>query len=148
MSEGTANHPLTKNRGYDVIVTGLDGRPEIFTDYSDHPFAHGTDRRRCLTVAVKNPRPPVAISSFTCSVPHYRKQLALPDFSPLSQDRLAIQLIRERGALDDIRAGRIERAISRCRNIWASLPGAGYGQREHSLEKLVTVWRTAGGVPA
>ena len=78
----------------------------------------------------------------------YRKQLALPDFSPLSQDRLAIQLIRERGALDDIRAGRIERAISRCRNIWASLPGAGYGQREHSLEKLVTVWRTAGGVPA
>ncbi|MFA8068000.1 lysozyme, partial [Escherichia coli] len=22
-----------------------------------------------------------------------------------------------------------------------------YGQREHSLEKLVTVWRTAGGVP-
>ncbi|HAN8587946.1 TPA: glycoside hydrolase family 104 protein, partial [Escherichia coli] len=27
-------------------------------------------------------------------------------------------------------------------------PGAGYGQREHPLEKLVTVWRTAGGVPA
>ncbi|HGT3900872.1 TPA: lysozyme, partial [Escherichia coli] len=25
---------------------------------------------------------------------------------------------------------------------------AGYGQREYSLEKLVTVWRTAGGVPA
>ncbi len=67
VSEGTANHPLTKNRGYDVIVTGLDGKPEIFTDYSDHPFAHGTDRRRCLTVAVKNQRPPVAISSFTCS---------------------------------------------------------------------------------
>lgn len=41
VSEGTANHPLTKNRGYDVIVTGLDGKPEIFTDYSDHPFAHG-----------------------------------------------------------------------------------------------------------
>lgn len=67
VSEGTANHPLTKNRGYDVIVTGLDGKPEIFTDYSDHPFAQLTDRRRCLTVAVKNQRPPVAISSFTCS---------------------------------------------------------------------------------
>lgn len=26
VSEGTANHPLTKNRGYDVIVTGLDGK--------------------------------------------------------------------------------------------------------------------------
>lgn len=66
VSEGTANHPLTKNRGYDVIVTGLDGKPEIFTDYSDHPFAHGRPAR-CLTVAVKNPRHPVAISSFTCS---------------------------------------------------------------------------------
>ncbi|MDO1871306.1 lysozyme, partial [Escherichia coli] len=56
--------------------------------------------------------------------PHTRLLLALPDFSPWSQDRLAIQLNRERGALDDIRAGRIERAISRWRNIWAALPGA------------------------
>lgn len=33
--------------------------------------------------------------------------------------------------------------------LGAVLPhGTGYGQREHSLEKLVTVWRTAGGVPA
>ncbi|HBZ7826215.1 TPA: glycoside hydrolase family 104 protein, partial [Klebsiella pneumoniae] len=77
--------------------------------------------------------------------PHYQKQLALPDFSPVSQDRLAIQLIRERGALEDLQQGRIERAISRCRNIWASLPGAGYGQREHSLDKLVALWRKAGG---
>ncbi|MEG9057847.1 glycoside hydrolase family protein, partial [Escherichia coli] len=68
--------------------------------------------------------------------------------SMLLTDLLHGNTHRERGALDDIRAGRIERAISRCRNIWASLPGAGYGQREHSLEKLVTVWRTAGGVPA
>ncbi|EFN8265710.1 phage baseplate assembly protein V [Escherichia coli] len=145
VSEGTANHPLTKNRGYDVIVTGLDGKPEIFTDYSDHPFAHGRPAK------VFNRRGEKSTASGRYQQlylfwPHYRKQLALPDFSPLSQDRLAIQLIRERGALDDIRAGRIERAISRCRNIWASLPGAGYGQREHSLEKLVTVWRTAGGV--
>ncbi|MCD9457358.1 glycoside hydrolase family 104 protein, partial [Klebsiella pneumoniae] len=80
--------------------------------------------------------------------PHYKKPLALPDFSPVSQDRLAIQLIRERGALEDLQQGRIERAISRCRNIWASLPGAGYGQREHSLDKLVAVWRKAGGVSA
>ncbi|HHG7052947.1 TPA: glycoside hydrolase family protein, partial [Klebsiella pneumoniae] len=63
----------------------------------------------------------------------------------VSQDRLAIQLIRERAALEDLQQGRIERAISRCRNIWASLPGAGYGQREHCLDRLVAVWRKAGG---
>ncbi|EFK1738179.1 glycoside hydrolase family protein [Escherichia coli] len=109
VSEGTANHPLTKNRGYDVIVTGLDGKPEIFTDYSDHPFAHGRPAK------VFNRRGEKSTASGRYQQlylfwPHYRKQLALPDFSPLSQDRLAIQLIRERGALDDIRAGRIERA--------------------------------------
>ncbi len=146
-SEGTAMHPLTKNRGYDVIVTGIDGKPEIFTDYTDHPFAHGRPAK------VFNRRGEKSTASGRYQQlylywPHYQKQLALPDFSPLSQDKLTIQLIRERGAIEDIKAGRIERAISRCRNIWASLPGAGYGQREHSLDKLVTVWRTAGGVMA
>lgn len=66
VSEGTANHTLTKNRGYDVIVTGLDGKPEIFTDYSDHPFAHGRPAK-VFNRRGENPRPPVAISSFTCS---------------------------------------------------------------------------------
>ena len=101
-SEGTANHPLTKNRGYDVIVTGLDGKPEIFTDYSDHPFAHGRPPK------VFNRRGEKSTASGRYQQlylfwPHYKKQLSLPDFSPLSQDRLAIQLIRERGAIDDIR---------------------------------------------
>lgn len=142
-SEGTATHPLTQNQGYDVIVTGLDGTPEIFTDYSDHPFACGRPAK------VFNRRGEKSTASGRYQQlyrywPHYQKQLALPDFSPLSQDKLAIHLIGERGALEDLRQGQIERAISRCRTIWASLPGAGYGQREHSLAQLVTIWRTAG----
>ena len=32
--------------------------------------------------------------------------------------------------------GDIRQAIDRCSNIWASLPGAGYGQFEHGL----TAW--------
>lgn len=66
VSEGTANHPLTKNRGYDVIVTGLDGKPEIFTDYSDHPFAHGRPAKVFNRRGEKSTAS-VAISSFTCS---------------------------------------------------------------------------------
>jgi len=146
-AEGTAIHPLTKNRGYDVIVTGMNGKPEIFTDYRDHPFAHGRPAK------IFNRRGEKSTASGRYQQlyrywPHYQQQLGLPDFSPLSQDKLAIQLMRERGALDDVRQGRIGSAISRCCNIWASLPGAGYGQREHNLEKLVTVWRSAGGVTA
>ena len=52
VSEGTANHPLTKNRGYDVIVTGLDGSRK-FSPTTVTTRSHMADRRRCLTVAVK-----------------------------------------------------------------------------------------------
>ena len=58
----------------------------------------------------------------------YRKQLGLKDLSPKSQDAVALQQIKERGALPMIDRGDIRQAIDRCSNIWASLPGAGYGQ--------------------
>ena len=41
---------------------------------------------------------------------------------------MALQQIKERGALPMINCGDIRQAIDRCGNIWASLPGAGYGQ--------------------
>jgi muramidase (phage lysozyme) len=79
---------------------------------------------------------------------HYRSALSLPDFGALSQDRWAIQLIKERSALADIKAGRIVDAIAKCRNLWASLPGAGYNQREHKHEVLVERFIAAGGALA
>ena len=33
----------------------------------------------------------------------------------------------------------IRQAIDRCSNIWASLPGAGYGQFERQTDSLITV---------
>ena len=41
---------------------------------------------------------------------------------------MALQQIKERGALPMIDHGDIRQAIDRCSNIWASLPGAGYGR--------------------
>ena len=45
-----------------------------------------------------------------------------------------MQQIKERGALPMIDRGDIRQAIDRCSNIWASLPGAGYGQFEHKAD--------------
>ena len=67
----------------------------------------------------------------------YRKQLGLKDFSPKSWDAVALQQIKERGALPMIDRGDIRQAIDRCSNIWASLPGAGYGQFEHKADSLI-----------
>ena len=124
----------TRNHGYDVIVGG-----ELFTDYPDHP-------RKLVTL---NPK-----LKSTGAGRHqllsrwwdaYRKQLGLKDFSP-ELDAVALQQIKERGALPMIDRGDIRQAIDRCSNIWASLPGAGYGQFEHKADSLIAKrWKKRGG---
>lgn len=147
VSEGTSTNLATDNDGYDVIVTGVDGKPEVFTDYSDHPFAHG------------RPSKPINSHGLTSNAsgryqimlhdwPHYKAQLNLPDFGPDSQDAYALQLIKERHALPLIEAGRFSEAVTACSNLWASLPGAGYGQHENKLAKLQDAYVAAGGVVA
>ena len=69
----------------------------------------------------------------------------LKDFSPKSQDAVALQQIKERGALPMIDRGRYPSAIDRCSNIWASLPGAGYGQFEHKADSLTVKFKEAAG---
>ena len=96
-SEGTDNgRQKTRNHGYDVIVGG-----ELFTDYSDHP-------RKLVTL---NPKlKSTGVTSFfpVGGMPTARS--SLKDFSPKSQDAVALQQIKERGALPmidrgDIRSG-------------------------------------------
>ena len=74
----------------------------------------------------------------------YRSALGLKDFSPKSQDAVALQQIKERGALPMIDRGDIRQAIDRCSNIWASLPGAGYGQFEHKADSLIAKIQRSG----
>ena len=133
-SEGTDNgRQKTRNHGYDVIVGG-----ELFTDYSDHP-------RKLVTLKPKTQinRRRTLPASFPLVYCH-RKQLGLL-FSPKSQDAVALQQIKERGALPMIDRGDIRQAIDRCSNIWASLPGAGYGQFEHKADSLIAKFSEAGG---
>ena len=68
------------------------------------------------------------------------------DFSPAAQDKVAVYLITRRGALRDIEAWRLADAITKCRKEWASLPGAGYGQREHKFQALREQYLSHGGV--
>lgn len=73
-------------------------------------------------------------------------KLGLPDFSPASQDAAALELVREKGALPDVDAGRVQVAITKCAKIWASLPGAGYAQPERKLTYLMAAFTNAGGM--
>ena len=57
---------------------------------------------------------------------------------------MALQQIKERGALPMIDRGDIRQAIDRCSNI-RPLPGAGYGQFEHKADSLIAKFKEAGG---
>ena len=119
-SEGTDNgRQKTRNHGYDVIVGG-----KLFTDYSDHPHWKLVTLNPKLksTSAGRYNLSPVG------GMPTTGKQLKNLE----SQDAVALQQIKERGALPMIDRGDIRQAIDRCSNIWASLPGAGYGQFERT----------------
>lgn len=138
-SEGTDNGKQpTMDRGYDVLVGG-----GLFRGYSDHP-RRLVDLPKLRIKSTAAGRYQLLARYFDA----YRKQLKLPDFSPVNQDLIALQQIRERRALDDIKAGRIPEAIHKCRNIWASLPGAGYGQHEQKLDDLLAHYLAAGGALA
>jgi muramidase (phage lysozyme) len=135
-SEGTSTHPLTRNSGYDVIVSGVHG-PAVFTDYTKHPFEDGG------SVVVRT-GPPELISTAAGRYQllarywkAYKAQLHLVDYSPDSQDAVAVQQIRERKGLDMIEAGDIAAAIAACSNIWASLPGNEYGQGGKTMATLL-----------
>lgn len=139
-SEGTSTHPLTKHDGYDVIVTGIKG-PSVFSGYEKHPFEDGGE-------IIVRTGPPVLASTAAGRYQLlarywkvYKAQLRLVDYSPASQDAVAIQQIRERKGLEMLEAGDIAVAIAACSNIWASLPGNDYGQGGKSLETLVAKYQ-------
>ena len=127
------------DNGYRIIVGSIPSKLILMNDYDDHPQQLVKIRKGLSSTAAGR------YQQLSRYWPHYRDQLGLPDFGPLSQDRCAIQQIREQKALPLIQEGRIAEAIDRCRNIWASLPGAGYGQHEHSLERLLHEFQRARG---
>lgn len=132
VSEGTANKG---DDGYNMIVGG-----KLFDSYKDHP-------RKLINL------PRLGIKSTAAGryqlleryYDAYKEKLNLSNFSPESQDAIAWQQIAEQGAMSDVIVGNFESAVIKCNNIWASLPGAGYGQHENSMDKLKSVYLILGG---
>lgn len=122
--EGTANA-----NGYRTLFGG-----RLFDGFADHP------------------RITVTASGYTSTAAGAYQFLArtwdglgLPDFSPASQDIGAVMLIKRRGALADVLAGRFETAVRKCNKEWASLPGSPYGQPTVSLERASATFARWGG---
>lgn len=130
------------DNGYNVIVGSTASKPILFSSYSDHP-------RRLMELIIRG-KPVISTAAGRYQLLQryfdvYKKQLGLKDFGKDAQDAIALQQIKERRALADIELGNFAAAVDKCKNIWASLPGAGYNQHENPLDKLQAAFVAAGG---
>ena len=128
--------------GYNVLVGSLPGKVRLFYEYHDHPrIVVQVHSRGNVIHSSAAGRYQIVRRNFD----FYRRPLRLKGFYPEDQDKIALHLIRECRAIEDIDSGRIEQAIIKCRSRWASLPGAGYGQPEKRLADLLQAYERAGG---
>ncbi len=136
--------------GYRTMFGGA-----LFESFADHPrrAVQFTDKagRRLWTSAAGRYQfmavSPIPGGKFTKvdTWDRLKADLRLPDFGPASQDAAAVELIRQRGALNDVYAGRFADAVAKVAPVWASLPGAGHQQSERKLSSLEAAYRAAGG---
>ena len=111
-----------------------------FNSYADHPRKVVCSGGLCSTAAG---RYQFLARTWDGLVPG----LGLTDFTPPSQDKAGLELIRRAGAYDMVlKSSEYENftaALGRLNTIWASLPGSPYGQPTHPAAELWEVYKAA-----
>lgn len=142
MSELGAELLRLSDDGYNVDVGATPTNLKLFPtlpdgtpDYHQHPT--NFDQALDSTAAGR-------YQELAKNAVYYQALLGLADFSPVSQDLIALQQIKETRALPLIVAGKLLPALALVAHLWASLPGADYDQHEQTLINL-TAWYVAAG---
>lgn len=142
MSEVGAALTSETDNGYNVLVGATPGNPLTFSDYSTHPNIYNAALNSTAAGAYQINHP-----TWLTLV----NQTGLTDFSPSTQDAMALQLIANKGALSDIDAGNLNAAMVKLQPVWRSLPGAVggvSGQRNNSASQWIAWYQGAGGTLA
>ncbi|BAZ08880.1 hypothetical protein NIES4071_06860 [Calothrix sp. NIES-4071] len=98
-----------------------------FNHFSTHPLikqcALINGKRVCSTAAG-------AYQMLDKSWYDLQPKLKLTDFSPASQDKMAVEYIRRNQAIADIEAGNLDAALKKLGRVWASMPYNNYNQAD------------------
>lgn len=108
---------------YNTIVGG-----GSFSDYTKHPRVVGLTTKEGPSTAAGKYQ--ITKTTYDDIAP----KLGITDFSPESQDKIAVELIKRNGALEDVRIGNFEAAVSKLGGTWASLPSSPYSQGKKSAQ--------------
>ncbi len=127
-AEGTKEH-------YDYIFTFV-----TFSSYADHPRRAICSGSLCSTAAGR-----YQFLSKTWDA--LAADLGLTDFTPPSQEKACVELLRRAGAYTlAAKASKYENfsaAVNKINTIWASMPGSPYGQPTHTKAELWKVYKAA-----
>ncbi|WP_156480475.1 glycoside hydrolase family 24 protein [Aquipseudomonas alcaligenes] len=129
--------------GYGRLFGGQSFIKDFNRDFSDHPrifitkYIRSADKE--ITSSAAGAYQVMGYNWDDAGQVKIRTEYQINDFSPRSQDRYCVLLIKlKRKALDDILSGRLREATKKCRKEWASLPDAGYNQPTVSWESVVS----------
>jgi muramidase (phage lysozyme) len=122
-------------------VRGRKNDPWRFTDYSTHP---GPGSGGVTTAAGM-----YQITKATWE-DHGGRRMGLTDFTPETQDLIAVSILRHSGAIEKIQAGDIQSGLERASHQWAALPmGRGqrgrYNQPYVEFARFESSYKAAGG---
>lgn len=119
--------------GYKTLYGG-----GLFHDFSDHPrlVIKRKHKSRKLNSSAAG-RYQILAKSWD----RIARKFDIKDFSPVNQDRAALALIKQSGALKYVVSGDFENAIKRVKYLWASLPGSNYKQPIVNLAKLKKIYK-------
>lgn len=127
--------------GYNVLVGSTPSHLNLFTCYADHP--------RILVHLPNLGISSSAAGAYQIIAPTFdglSMTSGIRSFSPISQDSMAVMLLKQCGAFPHILKGGLANpmetaaAIVKAAPIWASLPGAGYGQHENRMLDLLRIY--------
>ena len=125
------------------------------TDFRDHPAALGwpgvpLPLSYCLNAGLPPGCVSTAAGAYQFNFPTWADPSlpAQPDFSPASQDRKAIDLLRAIGAYDALVRSDFDTALRLASQRWASLPYSSSGQPKVSYADAAAIYADAGGVGA
>lgn len=106
----------------------ITGSKYVMKGYEKHPAFVGAKTKDGISTAAGR----YQITKTTYD--RVAKILGLSDFTPQTQDKIAIYLMKEKGVLDDIKNANYQVAINGLGGTWASLPSSPYKQHKRSQE--------------
>lgn len=121
ITEGTTG-PL----GYRTQYTGSKFSGPIEKHPREMKCSMSNGRRLCSDAAGR-------YQFLSTSWDHFGAKLGITEFTPTNQDRVAVELIRDKGVLDDILEGRLQKAFYALAPVWPS-----FGENRQAVQMKMT----------